>query len=43
MAKLCNRVRDKVRTLHFSIRTEDASLRWIRQFILFPRNGTPTR
>jgi integrase len=28
-------VRDQIRTLHYSIRTEEAYLKWIRQFILF--------
>jgi integron integrase len=35
MAKLLDRVRDRVRTLHYSIRTEDAYTQWIKRFILF--------
>ncbi len=35
MAKLLDRVRDRVRVLHYSIRTEDAYVQWIRRFILF--------
>ena len=35
MAKLLDRVRDRVRVLHYSIRTEDAYVDWIRRFILF--------
>ena len=33
--KLLDRVRDKIRMLHYSIRTEDAYVDWIRRFILF--------
>ncbi|CAN5900042.1 integron integrase [soil metagenome] len=35
MPKLLDRVRDKIRTLHYSIRTEDAYLAWIRRYIRF--------
>lgn len=35
MAKLLDRVRDRVRVLHYSIRTEDAYVDWIKRFILF--------
>jgi integron integrase len=35
MAELLDRVRERVRTLHYSIRTEDASVPWIKRFILF--------
>src|SRR5690349_19357061 len=35
MARLLDRVRERVRVLHYSIRTEDAYVRWIKQFILF--------
>jgi integron integrase len=35
MARLLDRVRDRVRVLHYSIRTEDAYVQWIRRFILF--------
>jgi site-specific recombinase XerD len=34
MAKLLDRVRERVRTLHYSIRTEDAYVQWIKRFIL---------
>ena len=33
--KLLDRVRDAIRRKHYSIRTEDAYVRWIRRFILF--------
>ena len=35
MSKLLDRMRDEIRTRHYSIRTEDAYLRWARKFILF--------
>jgi integron integrase len=35
MPKLLDQVREATRTLHYSIRTEDAYVGWIRQFILF--------
>jgi integron integrase len=35
MSLLLDQVRDQIRTLHYSIRTEEAYLNWIRQFILF--------
>jgi integron integrase len=35
MAKLLDRVRDRIRVLHYSIRTEAAYVDWIRRFILF--------
>ncbi len=35
MAKLLDRVRDRVRVWHYSIRTEDAYVQWIKRFILF--------
>jgi integrase len=41
MAKLLDRVRDRVRTLHDSIRTEDAYVPWIKRFILFHRKRHP--
>lgn len=34
-AKLLDRVRDKIRAKHYSLRTEHAYLGWIRRFILF--------
>jgi integron integrase len=33
--RLLDQVRDTLRTLHYSIRTEDAYLMWIKKFILF--------
>ncbi len=33
--KLLEQVRDKIRVLHYSIRTEEAYLAWTRRFILF--------
>jgi hypothetical protein len=33
--KLLDRVRERIRTKHYSIRTEDAYADWIRRFILF--------
>ncbi len=33
--KLLDRVRDAIRTKHYSIRTEEAYVSWIRRFILF--------
>lgn len=35
MPKLLDQVRDKIRTLHYSIRTEDAYLAWIKRYIRF--------
>lgn len=35
MSQLLNQVRDRIRTLHYSIRTEEAYLRWVRDFIIF--------
>ncbi len=39
--KLLDQVRDAVRTLHYSIRTEQAYVNWIRQFILFHNKRHP--
>ena len=33
--KLLDRVRDAIRTKHYSIRTEEAYVNWIKRFILF--------
>jgi len=33
--RLLDRVRNEIRTRHYSIRTEQAYVNWIRQFILF--------
>jgi integron integrase len=35
MSRLLEQVREAVRTRHYSIRTEEAYLRWVRQYILF--------
>jgi integron integrase len=35
MAQLLDQVREQIRTLHYSIRTEDAYVLWTKQFILF--------
>src|SRR5438034_525100 len=35
MSLLLDKVRDKIRTLHYNIRTEEAYINWIRQFIIF--------
>ena len=35
MPKLLEQVRDLIRTLHYSYRTEETYLNWIKQFILF--------
>jgi integron integrase len=35
MSQLLESVRDAIRTRHYSIRTEEAYLRWIREYILF--------
>jgi site-specific recombinase XerD len=34
-ARLLDRVRERIRVKHYSLRTEDAYLQWIRRFILF--------
>ncbi len=35
MPRLLDQVRDKIRVLHYSIRTEETYLAWIRRFIRF--------
>lgn len=35
MSLLLDQVRDQIRILHYSIRTEEAYLKWVREFILF--------
>src|SRR5271157_6356638 len=37
MSQLLDQMRDRIRTLHYSIRTEDAYVLWAKQFILFHR------
>ena len=34
-SRLLDRVRERIRVKHYSLRTEDAYLQWIRRFILF--------
>ena len=35
MSQLLDQMRDRIRILHYSIRTEDAYVLWAKQFILF--------
>jgi len=39
--KLLDQVRLAIRTRHYSIRTEEAYMQWIRRFILFHRKPHP--
>ena len=39
--KLLHQVRYAIRTKHYSIRTEEASVQWIRRFILFYNKRHP--
>jgi hypothetical protein len=39
--RLLDRVRDACRVRHYSLRTEDAYVDWIRRFILFHRKRHP--
>jgi integron integrase len=39
--RLLDRVRHKCRLLHYSVRTEEAYVQWIRRFILFHRKRHP--
>ena len=41
MPKLLEQVRDSIRARHYSIRTEETYLRWVRDFILFHRKRHP--
>ena len=41
MSQLLDLMRDRIRTLDYSIRTEDAYLLWAKQFILFPKKRHP--
>ena len=41
MPKLLEEVRDLIRTRHYSYRTEEAYLYWIRQYILFHSKRHP--
>ena len=40
-AKLLDRVREAIRARHYSLRTEEAYVGWIRRFILFHRKRHP--
>ncbi len=42
MSQLLDQVRDQIRTLHYSIRTEEAYLKWIREFIIFHGKRHPS-
>jgi len=39
MSQLLDQMRDRIRTLHYSIRTEDAYVLWAKQFILLSVRG----
>ncbi len=41
--KLLDRVRDVIRTKHYSIRTEEAYVSWIKRFILFHDKRHPRK
>jgi integron integrase len=41
--KLLDQVRDKIRTMHYSIRTETAYTDWIKRFILFHDKRHPSK
>jgi len=41
MSQLLDQVRDQIRTLRYSIRTEEAYLKWIHEFILFHAKRHP--
>ena len=41
MSQLLDQMRDRIRTLHYSIRTEDSYVLWAKQFILFHRKRRP--
>lgn len=40
--KLLDQVRDAIRLRHYSIRTEDSYLHWIRRYILFHNKRHPS-
>lgn len=42
MSQLLEEVRQQIRTRHYSIRTEEAYIRWIRQYILFFNKRHPS-
>ncbi|RKZ60213.1 MAG: hypothetical protein DRQ44_12940 [Gammaproteobacteria bacterium] len=39
--RLLDQVRDRIRTLHYSIRTEQAYVGWIKRFILYNNKKHP--
>ena len=39
--KLLDQVRDAIRTKHYSIRTEEAYVNWVRRFVLFHGKRPP--
>lgn len=41
MSQLLEQVRNHIRMLHYSIRTEEAYLKWVREFIIFHRKRHP--
>src|SRR3954454_18865166 len=41
MPKILDSARELIRTLHYSIRTEEAYLLWIKKYILFHRKRHP--
>jgi hypothetical protein len=41
MSLLLDQVRDQISTLHYSLRTEEAYLKWVREFILFHGKRRP--
>ena len=43
MPKLVQQVRDLIRTLHYSQRTEESYVSWIKQYILFHDKRHPTQ
>jgi hypothetical protein len=41
VSQLLDRVRETIRTRHYSIRTEESYIRWIREYILFSGKRHP--
>jgi hypothetical protein len=41
--KLLDRVRDAIRARHYSIRTEEAYVGWVRRFIVFHKSVIPRK
>ena len=40
-ARLLDQVRDNIRSRHYSLRTEQSNIPWIKRFILFNRKRHP--